>query len=542
MIAIRLLVGTLLVSGLAYGAAEAGAVTEAANRVDQLAAKAPQAVALEFRMLAAQSLQLRHPDLARRFVAGVVEQLSDGKGIAVSSGVAVALARLSPSDAVSLAKSAAERTPGLIIALANWNQADAAVALFRESLSRGQARLTDTFPLLALAPLAREKPEEAARLFQEMLATISFDALDPADALRLTNLTSAIASAAPKLAADTYERILTAVSAPGWGEQVPMAMAFPTRSATITTENARDTLLVAAGSRLHALAPERLEKHKSLLARWDLSDPVTLKYFRPGSGSSIPPPATASIRQRMGQLRGLPTDADRARMAIALAAEIRALPAGTEKLDLASGLCNLSTEGDLGKEALAAVAAALAAAMRDSSPGAGNYMELASLVRYEHVPAPAEDPALEAAMAVLALREQLVGENGFTLTAMDGKAYNLDALRGRVVLLNFWATWCPPCRKEMPDMEKLYQRFSAKGLTVLAVSDEERETVAGFLRKQSYTFPVLLDPGGKVGAAFNVEGIPKSFLFDRGGKLVAQAIDMRTERQFLAMLQQAGLE
>ncbi|MBZ5726553.1 MAG: TlpA family protein disulfide reductase [Acidobacteriia bacterium] len=145
-------------------------------------------------------------------------------------------------------------------------------------------------------------------------------------------------------------------------------------------------------------------------------------------------------------------------------------------------------------------------------------------------------------MAVLALREQLVGENGFTLTAMDGKAYNLDALRGRVVLLNFWATWCPPCRKEMPDMEKLYQRFSAKGLTVLAVSDEERETVAGFLRKQSYTFPVLLDPGGKVGAAFNVEGIPKSFLFDRGGKLVAQAIDMRTERQFLAMLQQAGLE
>jgi len=111
-----------------------------------------------------------------------------------------------------------------------------------------------------------------------------------------------------------------------------------------------------------------------------------------------------------------------------------------------------------------------------------------------------------------------------------------------VVLLNFWATWCPPCRREMPDMEKLYQRFAAKGLVVLAVSDEERDTVTGFLQKQNYTFPVLLDPDRKVHTAFNVEGIPKSFLFDRAGKLVAQAIDMRTERQFLEMLKEARLE
>jgi peroxiredoxin len=94
----------------------------------------------------------------------------------------------------------------------------------------------------------------------------------------------------------------------------------------------------------------------------------------------------------------------------------------------------------------------------------------------------------------------------------------------------------------MPDMETLYRRFESKGLVVIAVSDEERETVAGFLEKQHYTFPVLLDPDRKANDAFGVEGIPKSFIFDAQGRLVAQAIDMRTERQFLELLKQAGLE
>jgi peroxiredoxin len=94
----------------------------------------------------------------------------------------------------------------------------------------------------------------------------------------------------------------------------------------------------------------------------------------------------------------------------------------------------------------------------------------------------------------------------------------------------------------MPDMEVLYQRFEKKGLVILAVSHEERETVAGFLEKQHYTFPVLLDPGRKTNDAFGVEGIPKSFIFDPEGNLVAQAIDMRTQRQFLELLKQAGLQ
>jgi peroxiredoxin len=264
---------------------------------------------------------------------------------------------------------------------------------------------------------------------------------------------------------------------------------------------------------------------------------------RPAAGARpAPPPEIAAIQNSMRQMRGLPTDADRARLVLKTVADIRALPPAIPKLGPIAGLANLATEGDLGKEALNAVAATLALALTETPGTANDYVELARLVRYEHLaPLPA-NPSLDAATAVLALHDQVVQETGFSLAALDGRTYNLDALRGKVVLLNFWATWCPPCRREMPDMEKLYQRFAQKGLVVLAVSDEKRETVEEFLKKQNYTFPVLLDPDRKVNTAFGIEGIPNSFLFDRQGKLVAQSIDMRTERQFLEMFQEAGLD
>src|SRR5271157_1579000 len=279
------------------------------------------------------------------------------------------------------------------------------------------------------------------------------------------------------------------------------------------------------------LAADALEQRYPDLAK-QFSGPAAARAAAPRTPLSAD---AAAIQKSMGQIRALATDAERGRLVVKLAADIRALPAGREKLSLASSLSNLATEGDLGKEALNGVAAALAQALHETEGAAGNYVELAKLIRYEHVTPPAADPAVEAATAVLELRDQVLQETGFTLTALDGKVYSLDALRGHVVLLNFWATWCPPCRKEMPDMQKLYERFEKKGFIVLAVSDEKRETVEGFLAKQSYTFPILLDPDRKTNTAFYVEGIPKSFLFDRQGRLVAQSIDMRTESQFLEM-------
>jgi thiol-disulfide isomerase/thioredoxin len=110
------------------------------------------------------------------------------------------------------------------------------------------------------------------------------------------------------------------------------------------------------------------------------------------------------------------------------------------------------------------------------------------------------------------------------------------------VVLNFWATWCPPCRKEMPDLEALYQQFKDQGLVILAISDEDMGKVKPFVAQEKVTYPILLDPGRKVNELFQINGIPKTFVYDRNGKLAAQSIDMRTRRQFLEMLAQAGLQ
>lgn len=263
-------------------------------------------------------------------------------------------------------------------------------------------------------------------------------------------------------------------------------------------------------------------------------------------------------------LRGLADDV-RAGTTKDLALKIRKLPATPNKLRLAVGLAGFSTEGDFGHSTLQEVAATLAETLRErpvpwaesKEVGGGAratrepaypYIELASLVRYEHVDPPVDlnnnndDGQYRAAMARLEADDRKREHPEFALQDLSGKTWTFADLRDKVVLLNFWATWCPPCRKEMPDLQALYERFQSKGFVVLGISDEEAAKVEPFIRERKVSFPVLLDPGRKVNEMLVVEGIPKTFVYDREGKLVAQSIDMRTQKQFLEMLGKAGLE
>ena len=252
------------------------------------------------------------------------------------------------------------------------------------------------------------------------------------------------------------------------------------------------------------------------------------------------------IVQALHGLRSLPDDA-RARETRQLALEIRALPVGDHKLTLANGLANLSTDGDFGHDALQEVATTLAEALTEHPVPEVNgqpsepYLELAQLVRYEHVQASVDSPQMGKAMSQLEADDQKRQQADFTLTDLESKSWRLKSLQGKVVLVNFWATWCPPCRKEMPDLNTLYQRFKDRGFVILAISDEEADKVKPFIAERNISYPIMLDPGRKVNELFQVEGIPKSFVYDREGKLVAQSIDMRTQKQFLEMLGQARL-
>ncbi len=253
------------------------------------------------------------------------------------------------------------------------------------------------------------------------------------------------------------------------------------------------------------------------------------------------------IFDQIKTLRSLPDDV-RAHTTKDIALEIRALTPSENKLQLANYLANRATEGDFGHDTLQEVATTLAGALQQAPPEAkaavssDAYDELAQLVRYEHVQATLDTPQFKAAMTKLEAADQERQKVDFTLIDLQGKTWTLKELKGKVVLVNFWATWCPPCRKEMPDLNTLYQRFKDQGFVILAVSDEEADKVKPFIAERNISYPVMLDPGRKVNDLFQVQGIPKSFVYDRDGKLVAQSIDMRTQKQFLEMLGQAGLQ
>src|ERR1039458_6789694 len=178
-----------------------------------------------------------------------------------------------------------------------------------------------------------------------------------------------------------------------------------------------------------------------------------------------------------GQIHSLRQLSDDVRAGVTkqLALQIRQLPATPNKLRLAVGLANLSTEGDFGHDTLQEVARNLGVGLRqqpapdEHGQPAAAYLELAQLVRYEHMQASLDVPQFKAAMAKLEADDQGRQAADFTLTDLQGKTWSLRELKGKVVLVNFWATWCPPCRKEMPDLNALYQRFRDQGFVILAI-------------------------------------------------------------------------
>ena len=131
---------------------------------------------------------------------------------------------------------------------------------------------------------------------------------------------------------------------------------------------------------------------------------------------------------------------------------------------------------------------------------------------------------------VLAPLEPRPPAPNFSLPDLDGKPHQLSDYRGKVVLVNFWASWCPPCRHEMPSMERLYLKLKGQPFQVLACDQQEDfDTVFAFTGQldPAPTFPLLLDRKSAVAKAFGVPGLPTSFLIDKQGRIAYRAVGGR---------------
>lgn len=139
-------------------------------------------------------------------------------------------------------------------------------------------------------------------------------------------------------------------------------------------------------------------------------------------------------------------------------------------------------------------------------------------------PAPQDD--FFATLGIEPIEKKLAPD--FLLKDLDGNIVRLQDLKGKVVLLNFWATWCPSCRFEMPSMEALHKELNSQGLAVLAIAlRESAEDVRAFYNEHRLSFPALLDQDAKAAELYDVWSLPTSFVIDKHGYVVGKIIGYR---------------
>ncbi len=130
----------------------------------------------------------------------------------------------------------------------------------------------------------------------------------------------------------------------------------------------------------------------------------------------------------------------------------------------------------------------------------------------------------------------------FTLPQLDGGQISLSQLRGRPVLVNFWATWCAPCRSEMPALQRVAAQYAGSGLVVIGINQlEDEATVQEFVREFGLTFPIALDRDGVTSRAWRVYGIPQTYLVDRDGTIRKAWVGPVTEQSVTRALDELGI-
>jgi hypothetical protein len=354
--------------------------------------------------------------------------------------------------------------------------------------------------------------------------------------------------------------MLDAAANPGYIAAGVVTAKFQVGAATVTTTNSRDTVLLLAGARVFALAPAEFEKRKSLFARWGASGPIMvmaypITFSRKAATvftTGRTPAQIAAIASRTRQLDDQAEFDDS--VVVRLAAELRAARAGWAKLETARQLCDIAQDRQAGKPALTASAAALLFAIRDTHPlldpgqvatsFGDDYVRLAELVRYGNVQLPASDPAINAAGALLVLRERIIERTGFPVTDSNGKPQTISPLSGKISLVslvsNSCARWKLRCDRPLPPLEAVYEQYGDKGIAVFAIVVEHREMFTDSLQGETFTVPMFFNAIDPFRSMFSASGLHETFVFDSRGRLVVRSIGVPTQEHLRELLRKAG--
>jgi thiol-disulfide isomerase/thioredoxin len=360
----------------------------------------------------------------------------------------------------------------------------------REYVRKGVGHHQVFAAIPALRATARRDPKTALALFQEAVEVFPWEAPTSGQLLWLRNCADAIAAVDREAAAKVRERIAGLLKA---GAETPG---------------------VEAQVR-------------------DLTQQLNHPKLAPGEADDV-------IRTAISLVKSAPAGVDHFEAANALSGTAADFPVSAELRAAAAKILMDSLSSLISQEAEVVQEYRRRGQAGLSLNAAGTLSWVAfGFPGYKHRGALAE--ALELHQELLSLTNLLNQRISFEITGLGGEKRKSADYRGKVVLLNFWATWCPPCRREMPTLEKLHREREKEGLVVLALTDEDSAVVSKFVVQGSYSMPIVLDPGGKVHDRFSRRGIPHTIIIGRDGRILEQFYGMRSEEEYLRSLRAAGL-
>jgi len=573
-----------------------GDILNQLHTVEKLSAEQPATIRIDALMRAATLARGTHPEEAARLADRAIADIQWSR-IIPSPAIISSLEILRPHSAESIALSVGDSGVAYTsLALEKMRTRDGpgGAELIRRALKEGNPAPFAAMPLLR--QLARSNPKLASALMQDIVNAFPWQKATAGQLRWMLNCANSMIPADNKVAAATAARVLQSLKAgePTFRTGVKMCAAYAIGDRFVRTANTRDTLLFPAGVYLRAYGSDAFEQEKELFAKWsDVLDDLTpaqaavagfaVRFTVETASSPVsaePPPQynkmtvaevmaavekneppAASVQVLIDQMRSRElSGADCAQITTRAVPIIDGLHSRAERLSAAESLLYTLLDLSAPAEARQSAAAALARAAAES---AGKEREVAteyadrgeagltyvpadalSAIAFNVPDMTAPSPLSTGLRLYYELKSlaNLTNQRiDFELSGLDGKTYRLSDYKGKIILLNFWATWCPPCRVEMPTLERLHRDLSSKDLVLLAVSDEDSATVSGFAKKHGYTLPFLLDPDDRVRDRYGRRGIPQTIIISREGKIIEQFYGVREESEYLATLRRAGL-